>query len=58
VKVLLMTNLRHTFASQQLIQGTPPLKVAKMMGHKHSGVTLRVYARWAEKEESHGEELP
>jgi integrase len=55
VKALSMNNLRHSFASQHLITGTPPLKVSAMMGHSDPGVTLKIYSRWAEGEESNAE---
>jgi len=55
VRVLSMNNLRHSFASQHLIAGTPPLKVSFMMGHADAATTLKVYARWAEGEESSAE---
>jgi len=47
-----MNNLRHTFASQQLIHGTPWLEVSKLMGHSDPAVTLAVYARWCIRENS------
>jgi integrase len=50
-----MNNLRHSFASQHLITGTRVLEVSKMMGHSDPGVTLKVYSRWAEREESTSE---
>src|SRR5437870_2964328 len=33
IRVLAMNNLRHSFASQHMIAGIPPLKVSHMMGH-------------------------
>jgi integrase len=41
VKPLSLNNLRHSFASQHLIAGTPPLQVSHMMGHSDPGVTSR-----------------
>jgi integrase len=55
ISVLSMNNLRHSFASQHLIVGTPPLEVSKLMGHSEPGVTLAVYARWCNREESNSE---
>jgi integrase len=50
-----MHNLRHSFASQLLIAGTSPLRVSQMMGHSNPGVTLTIYAHWAESEQSNAE---
>jgi integrase len=55
IRVLSMNNLRHSFASQHLTAGTPPLEVSKLMGHSEPGVTLAVYARWCNREESKSE---
>jgi integrase len=52
VRELAMNNLRHSFASQHLIAGTPPLEVSKLMGHSDPAVTLTVYARWCLRENS------
>jgi integrase len=57
VRRLNMHNLRHTFASQCLIAGVPPLKVKQMMGHTTVSTTLDIYASWANTEESNAEEL-
>jgi len=43
VRPLNVNNLRHSFASQHLIAGTPVLKVSAMMGHSDPAVTLKVY---------------
>lgn len=45
VRALNVNNLRHSFASQQLITGTPPLKASKMMGHSDPAVTSRKKCR-------------
>ena len=50
-----MNNLRHSFASQHLIAGTKPLQVSHLMGHSDPAVTLKVYSRWAEQEQSSAE---
>jgi len=55
VKALSMNNLRHSFASQHLIAGTSPLEVSHMMGHSDPGVTLKIYSRWTDREESKAE---
>jgi integrase len=55
IRVLSMNNLRHSFASQHLTAGTPVLEVSKLMGHSEPGVTLAVYARWCNREESNSE---
>ena len=52
IRVMSMNNLRHTFASQQLIHGTSPLEVSKLMGHSDLAVTLSIYARWCLRENS------
>jgi integrase len=55
VKALSLNNLRHSFASQHLITGTPPLQVSAMMGHSDPGVTMRVYSKWAKTEKSNAQ---
>jgi site-specific recombinase XerD len=55
VRVLSMNNLRHSFATQHLIAGTPVLEVSKLMGHSDPAVTLKVYSHWTEREESTSE---
>ena len=52
VKALSMNNLRHSFASQQLIGGTTPLEVSYMMGHSSPAVTQALYCHWAKTEKS------
>ena len=52
VKALSMNNLRHSFASQHLMNGTPMLEVSYLMGHSSPAVTLAIYARWAKNEKS------
>jgi integrase len=52
IKVLSMNNLRHSYASQHLIEGTSALEVSKLMGHSTPDVTLKVYSRWADREQS------
>ena len=55
VRALSMNHLRHSFASQHLTAGTPPLEVSAMMGHSDPAVTLRVYSQWAKTEQSKAE---
>jgi integrase len=52
VRPLSMNNLRHSFASQQLIGGTTPLEVSFMMGHSSPAVTLAIYSHWCPREKS------
>ena len=52
IKVLSMHNLRHSFASQHVIAGTPVTEIALMMGHSSTEVTLKLYAHWAKGEKS------
>ena len=55
VRALSMNNLRHSFASQHLIAETSALEVSRLMGHSTPDVTLKIYSRWAEREESTAE---
>jgi integrase len=57
VRVLSMNNLRHSFASQQLIAGVPVLRVSRLMGHSDPGVTLKVYSAWCDREESDSHQI-
>jgi integrase len=52
VKALSMNNLRHSFASQHLMNGTAVLEVSYLMGHSSPAVTLAIYARWAKNEKT------
>jgi integrase len=56
VRPLCMNNLRHSFASQQLIHGTTPLEVSYLMGHSSPAVTLSIYSHWAKGEKSRAQE--
>ena len=38
--------MRHTFASQMLMNNESILWVSKMLGHKDSSMTLQKYARY------------
>ena len=37
---------RHTFAKTLLMEGVPPDRVAILMGHRSSAITLKHYAAW------------
>jgi integrase len=56
VRALSMNNLRHSFASQQLIHGTTPLEVSHLMGHSSPAVTLSIYAHWTPQQKSRAQE--
>jgi integrase len=56
VKPVTMHNLRHSYASQQLLGGTDPVEVAGLMGHSSPAVTLSIYAHWIKREKSHAQE--
>jgi integrase len=38
--------MRHTFASLLLQEGTPITYVSRQLGHKDPSITLRIYAHW------------
>ena len=56
VKPVTLHNLRHSYASHQLIDGTSPLEVSKLMGHSSPAVTLSIYAHWIKGEKSHAQQ--
>jgi len=39
-------DLRHTFASQLLSNGTNLLYVSQQLGHANPGITMKIYAKW------------
>ena len=43
-------DLRHTFASQLLSNGTNPLYVSQQLGHANPGITMKIYAKWIPNE--------
>jgi len=43
-------DLRHTFASQLLSNGTNILYVSQQLGHSNPGITMKIYAKWIPKE--------
>jgi integrase len=44
--------LRHSFASIMIGLGKPVTQVAKILGHKNSDITLKVYSHWFKGESS------
>jgi integrase len=56
VRKVTMHNLRHSYASQQLLAGTDPVEVAGLMGHSSPMVTFSIYAHWIKREKSHAQE--
>jgi integrase len=49
-------NLRHSYASQLLLDGTDFVEVAGLMGHSSPAVTLSIYAHWIKREKSQAQE--
>jgi integrase len=49
--------LRHSFASQLLDRGKPVTEVSKILGHKDSSITLKVYAHFAREKSTATQEL-
>jgi integrase len=43
-------DLRHTFASQLLSNGTNILYVSQQLGHSNPGITMKIYAKWIPNE--------
>ena len=43
-------DLRHTFASQLLSNGTNVLYVSQQLGHANPGITMKIYAKWIPNE--------
>jgi integrase len=56
VKPVTMHSLRHSYASQQLLNGTDPVEVSGLMGHSSPMTTLTIYAHWIRKEKSRAQE--
>lgn len=44
-------NLRHTFASQMISKGADILWISKMLGHKDTSITLKIYARFIKEDD-------
>lgn len=49
-------NVRHTFATMNLMAGANPYWVSKQMGHASLEMTLKVYSKWI-KGADHGREI-
>jgi len=49
-------NLRHSYASQLLSDGTDFVEVSGLMGHSSPAVTLTVYSHWIQREKSQAQE--
>src|SRR5262249_40616845 len=49
-------NLRHSYASQLLLNGTDFVEVSGLMGHSSPAVTLSIYSHWIQKEKSQAQE--
>jgi integrase len=57
IKRLTLHKLRHTFASLLLSRGVPLPKVSRLMGHRDSVITLRVYAHFIQDKKNDVQEL-
>jgi integrase len=57
VKRLTLHKLRHTFASLLLSRNVPITKVSKLLGHRDSTITLKVYAHFIEDKKNDVQEL-
>jgi integrase len=56
-KRLTLHKLPHTFASLLLSRGVPIPKVSKLLGHRDSVITLRVYAHFIEDKKNDMQDL-
>ena len=56
VRPVTMHNLRHSYASQQLLNGIDPVEVSGLMGHSSPMTTLTIYAHWIRREKSRAQE--
>lgn len=52
VKVRVMYNLRHTFASQLISNGADIVYVSKTLGHKDVSITLKIYTKFIKEEDA------
>ena len=52
VKVRVMYNLRHTFASQLISNGADIVYVSKTLGHKDVSITLKIYTKFIKEEDT------
>lgn len=57
VKRLTLHKLRHTFASMLLARGVAIPKVSRILGHRDSVITLKVYAHFVEDKKNDVQEL-
>lgn len=57
IKRLTVHKLRHTFASLLLANGVDLPKVTKLLGHKDSTITLKVYAHFIKDKKPHVQDL-
>jgi integrase len=57
VKRLTLHKLRHTFASLLLSRNVPITKVSRLLGHRDSTITLRVYAHFVEDQKNDVQDL-
>jgi integrase len=57
VKRLTLHKLRHTFASLLLSRGVPITKVSRLLGHRDSMITLKVYAHFIEDKKNDVQDL-
>jgi integrase len=51
-----MRNLRHTFATQHLLDGTSLVEVSRLLGHASTDITFKVYSHWTEGEKPDAEQ--
>ena len=57
VKRLTLHKLRHTFASLLLSRNVPITKVSRLLGHRDSVITLKVYAHFIEDKKNDVQDL-
>ena len=52
VKVRVMYNLRHTFASQLISNGADIVYISKTLGYKDVSITLKIYTKFIKEEDA------
>ena len=57
VKRLTLHRLRHTFASLLLSRNVPVTKVSRLLGHRDSVITLKIYAHFIEDKKNDVQDL-
>lgn len=57
VKRLTLHKLRHTFASLLISRNVPITKVSRLLGHRDSVITLKVYAHFIEDKKNDVQDL-